>query len=205
MDSSYRHALAAGAALLVSHGGSETASAATDFRTTTSSQSGESIDVLFAPVADATELVSVSDGSVYTGEGASLVVSAITDGNQIIPLTGSISGGFAVTRSLFDMTLDDFTAFPAQAIKGIRFSMAGAKRLLWFGDDSQRNPIYLHDPGAANSAVSWSRPLGARCSRGSPFALNFFADLMAKEFVFRTLRTSRSARARFPRRTQARP
>ena len=125
MDSSYRHALAAGAALLVSHGGSETASAATDFRTTTSSQSGESVDVLFAPVADATELVSVSDGSVYTGEGASLVVSAITDGNQIIPLTGSISGGFAVTQSLFDMTLDDFTAFPAQAIKGIRFSMAG--------------------------------------------------------------------------------
>ena len=125
MDISYRHALAAGAALLVSHGGSETASAATDFRTTTSSQSGESIDVLFAPVADATELVSVSDGSVFTGEGASLVVSAITDGNQIIPLTGSISGGFAVTQSLFDMTLDDFTAFPAQAIKGIRFSMAG--------------------------------------------------------------------------------
>jgi hypothetical protein len=125
MDISYRHALAAGAALLVSQGGSETASAATELRTTTTSQSGASLDVLFAPVPDATELVSVSDGSVFTGEGGSLVVSAITDGNQIIPLTGSIFGGFSITRSLFDMTQDDFTAFPAQTITGIRFTMSG--------------------------------------------------------------------------------
>jgi hypothetical protein len=125
LEIGYRHALVAGAALLVSHGGSETASAATEFRTTTTSQSGASLDVLFAPVADATELVSVSDGSVFTGEGGSLVVSAITDGNQIIPLTASIPGGFFNTLSLFDMTQDDFTAFPAQTITGIRFTMAG--------------------------------------------------------------------------------
>ena len=125
MDTSYRHALAAGAALLVSQGGSETASAATEFRTTTTSQSGTSFDVLFAPVPDATELVSISDGSVFTGEGASLVVSAITDGNQIIPLTASMSGGLHITQSLFDLTQDDFTAFPAQTITGIRFSVLG--------------------------------------------------------------------------------
>ena len=55
MENSYRQALVAGAALLVSHGASETASAATEFRTTTTSQSGASLDVLFAPVPDATE------------------------------------------------------------------------------------------------------------------------------------------------------
>jgi len=125
MENSYRQALVAGAALLVSHGASETASAATEFRTTTTSQSGASLDVLFAPVPDATELVSVSDGSVFTGEGGSLVVSVITDENQIIPLTASIPGGFFNTLSLFDMTQDDFTAFPAKTITGIRFTMAG--------------------------------------------------------------------------------
>lgn len=130
MDISYRHALAAGAALLVSHGCSDTASAATEVRTTTTSQSGESLDVLFAPVADATELVSISDGSVYTGEGFNLVVSAITDGNQIIPLTSPTNYPHGTTRSLLEMTQNLFTAFPEQTITGIRFSMTGGSGYL---------------------------------------------------------------------------
>jgi hypothetical protein len=46
-------------------------------RTTAISYSGANFDVLFDTVTDATQLVSISAGSVYTGESAGFDISAI--------------------------------------------------------------------------------------------------------------------------------
>lgn len=83
-----------------------------------------SFDVLFTPVQNATDLVSISAGSVYTGEAASLTIQAIASDDSPLTLFGPYSiNDFFQTVPLSTITNNAFTDFSAQDIKGLRFSI----------------------------------------------------------------------------------
>ena len=83
-----------------------------------------SFDVLFTPVQNATDLVSISAGSVYTGESASLTIQAIASDDSPLTLFGPYSmNDFFQTVPLSTITNNAFTDFSAQDIKGLRFSI----------------------------------------------------------------------------------
>jgi hypothetical protein len=82
-----------------------------------------SYDVLFTPVENATDLVSISDGSVYTGEGPSFTIQAIGTDDTIVDLFFEpIIYDFFQTKPLVDITSNTFTDFSPRDIKGLRFT-----------------------------------------------------------------------------------
>lgn len=108
---------------LVLAGSPPAAQSATIVRSLTTEVVGNgSFDVLFDPVADASQLVSISAGSVYTDEGGSMVISAILDNDSIVQLFSTPSLGFFSTDSLAFFTGNTFTAFSSPVtVKGLRF------------------------------------------------------------------------------------
>ena len=94
--------------------------------TMSSSDTTASFDVLFTPVENATDLVSISAGSVYTGEGAVLTIQGIASDNTTVTLFDSGTSGFLPffqTDPLSTITNDTFTDFSAREIKGLRFTL----------------------------------------------------------------------------------
>jgi len=118
---------AAGLLAAVSESGVRSAVAET-ITVTTTQQYGPtplSYDVLFTPIADATDLVSISAGSVYTGEGPSFTIQAIGSDDTTEDLfSESFIPDFFQTVSLASITNNTFTDFSAREIKGLRFTLA---------------------------------------------------------------------------------
>ena len=93
-----KRALTGAAGLLAAVSGASPGSAMAELVTVTTTQqySGTaspqgttaSFDVLFTPVQNATDLVSISAGSVYTGESASLTIQAIASDDSPLTLFG---------------------------------------------------------------------------------------------------------------------
>jgi hypothetical protein len=129
-----KRAVTAAAGLLAAVSGGSPGSAMAELVTVTTTQqySGTaspqgttaSFDVLFTPVQNATDLVSISAGSVYTGESASLTIQAIASDDSPLTLFGPYSmNDFFQTVPLSTITNNAFTDFSAQDIKGLRFSI----------------------------------------------------------------------------------
>lgn len=89
-----------------------------------------SYDVLFTPVESATDLVSISAGSVYTGEAGFLTIKAIASDDTLVNLfpQTSLNPWFS-TVSLSSVTNNTFTDFAAHDIKGLRFTLSNASGL----------------------------------------------------------------------------
>jgi len=83
-----------------------------------SSGSTASFDVLFTPIQDVTDLVSISAGSVYTGEGASLAIQAIASDDTTVTVFTDPLNPFFLNTSLSSVTNNTFTDFSAREIKG---------------------------------------------------------------------------------------
>ncbi|MFM7183148.1 MAG: hypothetical protein ACKO4Z_00030 [Planctomycetota bacterium] len=88
-----------------------------------SSGSTASFDVLFTPIQDVTDLVSISAGSVYTGEGASLAIQAIASDDTTVTVFTDPLNPFFLNTSLSSVTNNTFTDFSAREIKGLRFTL----------------------------------------------------------------------------------
>lgn len=90
------------------------------------SVTGGSFDVLFGtPVLDATDLVSISDGSVFTGEAGAFVISAILTDDQAVPLFSYTTpfADWSKNFTLAAITGNNFTDFVTPSpVKGLRFS-----------------------------------------------------------------------------------
>jgi len=118
---------AAGLLAAVSESGVRSAVAET-VTVTTTQQYGPtplSYDVLFTPIADATDLVSISAGSVYTGEGPSFTIQAIGSDDTTVDLFfDPFNSDFFQTVPLASITNNTFTDFSAREIKGLRFTLA---------------------------------------------------------------------------------
>lgn len=93
-----------------------------------SQMSGADYDILFPEIAGAVDLVSISAGSVNTGEFGSMTISAITTDNQAFTLfSRSFGSPFFATNPLVTYTGNNFTDFPVPTnIKGIRIDSSGA-------------------------------------------------------------------------------
>ena len=97
--------------------------AATILVVTDAAYSGSNYDVLFPTVKDATDLFSISSGSVNTGEFGSFTISAIFQDDQVFQVFSSgNTGQFDADRDLSFYTENDFTPFAAPSdVKGVRF------------------------------------------------------------------------------------
>jgi len=116
------HAVAASVGLLVAASGNLGLAGIIVERTTTISYSGEDFDVLFDTVTNATQLVSISAGSVYTGESAGFDISAIFSDDQTQSLFSGELFPILETVPLSDITDNIFTAFDVpKDVKGLRF------------------------------------------------------------------------------------
>jgi len=115
----------AGVAPGVAVAGITTITTTQEYSGTASSQgTTASFDVLFTPVQNATDLVSISAGSVYTGEASALTIEVIRADDSTIIVSGPISiMDFFQTVPLSDITNNEFTDFSEQEIKGLRFSI----------------------------------------------------------------------------------
>lgn len=86
-----------------------------------------SYDVLFTPVENATDLVSISDGSVYTGEAANLVIQAIAADDTTVDLFNTVGVSYLdpwfANVTLASLTNNTFADFSAREIKGLRFTL----------------------------------------------------------------------------------
>lgn len=84
------------------------------------------LDVLFDPIDNVSQLVSISAGSVATDEGGSMVISAILPNDSLVQLFSTSSTGFfSPNGSLASITGNTFTAFASPiTIKGLRFATA---------------------------------------------------------------------------------
>lgn len=94
---------------------------------------GADYQVFFPEVVDATELVSISAGTVNTGEFGSMVISAIyEDENNVdqyfqIFSSGNFGFPFFATNPLSNYTGNNFTPFDVPLdIKGLRIESSGA-------------------------------------------------------------------------------
>ncbi|MCW1923307.1 PEP-CTERM sorting domain-containing protein [Luteolibacter arcticus] len=80
-------------------------------------------EVIFSTTLTGVEqLVTISQGSVYTGEGAAFTISAILPGNQLVTLfqSGTVSAFLDIT--LAALTNNTFTAFGTPTdLLGLRF------------------------------------------------------------------------------------
>ena len=117
-------ALSAGVLLAVS--GASNARSDTIVEREVGAVSGDSVDVLFTPVSGATDLVSISTGSVETGEGGTLTISAITVYDQTVEFYSEIFPAYFSSRPLDSLTSNDFSAFPEADVKGLRLSVTTA-------------------------------------------------------------------------------
>lgn len=122
-------AVTAAAGLLAAVSGASPGSVLAELVTvTTTQQYGPtplSYDVLFTPIADATDLVSISAGSVYTGEGPSFTIQAIGSDDTTVDLFfDPFNSDFFQTVPLASITNNTFTDFSAREIKGLRFTLA---------------------------------------------------------------------------------
>lgn len=128
MKSNYRAAASAG--LLLSSACANLAPGATTVQTTVGPQAASnSFDVLFStPLTDVTQLVSISDGSVNTGEGATMKISAVLTNNQVVELFSKMETfPFFQTPTLTNFTGNVFTAFATpQDVKALRFTSTGS-------------------------------------------------------------------------------
>ncbi len=125
MKLNYR-ALASAALVLTSC--ANLAPAATTAQTTFGPQSASSsFDILFTtPILDATQLVSISDGAVFTGEGATLIISAIFTDNQTQQVFSQFQSNYLQNKTLSSVTGNTFTAFSLpKDVKGLRFLANG--------------------------------------------------------------------------------
>ena len=124
MKSNYRAAASAGLLLSAC---ANVGQSATTVQTTVGPQTASSnFDVLFSsPISSVSDLVSISDGSVYTGEGATLSISAILTNDQVVEIFSKFPSPFQnVTLSSF--TGNVFTDFATpQSIKALRFKSSG--------------------------------------------------------------------------------
>ena len=105
--------------------------AATTVQTTVGPQAASSnFDLLFTtPLTSVQQLVSISTGSVNTGEGATMTISGILPDNSLVQLFSKVSSPFQ-NVSLFTITGDVFTPFPIpQTVKGLRFTSTGPAAL----------------------------------------------------------------------------
>jgi hypothetical protein len=81
--------------------------------------------VLFTPIENAVDLVSISQGSVYTGEGPSFTIQAIgSDDTTVNLFFDSFNPDFFQTVTLASLTNNTFTDFSARELKGLRFTLA---------------------------------------------------------------------------------
>jgi hypothetical protein len=126
MKSNYRAAASAGLLLSacanVGHG-------ATTVQTTVGPHAASSnFDVLFStPLTSVTQLVSISEGSVNTGEGATMKISAVLTNNQVVEIFSKMEPfPFFQTPTLTDFTDNVFTPFATpQDVKALRFTSTG--------------------------------------------------------------------------------
>ena len=88
-------------------------------------QSGASYDLMFETVTSAKDLVSISQGSVFTGEGYSLTISAIKTDDQVIELYHDDIVSYFQTVQLNELTKNDYSEFPESDVKGLRISTSG--------------------------------------------------------------------------------
>jgi hypothetical protein len=124
-----KRAVTAAAGLLAAFAGANQGSATAELVTvTTTQQYGPtplSYDVLFTPIENATDLVSISAGSVYTGEGPSFTIQAIGSDDTTTDLFfDPFNPDFFQNVSLASITNNTFTDFSAREIKGLRFTLA---------------------------------------------------------------------------------
>jgi hypothetical protein len=123
-----KRAAVASAGLLSTVAGTGTGAAVAEIVTVTTTQqygpTPMSYDVLFTPVQSATDLVSISDGSVYTGEAASIAIKAITTNDTTIDLFPTTFMPAFQTKSLVSITNNAYADFAPQDIKGLRFTLS---------------------------------------------------------------------------------
>lgn len=88
---------------------------------------GRDVDVLFDPIDSVKDLVSISNGSVYTDEGGSMTISAILDNNSVVELFAASdlwAYGIFNNVDLATITGNNFTDLPTDSVvKGIRFTL----------------------------------------------------------------------------------
>ena len=120
-ETSKRHAAAASVGLLVAASGN-LGLAEIMVQRTVGAVSGANFDVLFDTVTDATQLVSISAGSVYTGEAAVFDISAIFSDNQTQSIFSASLDPWFESLSLSDVTGNSFAAFDVpKDVVGLRF------------------------------------------------------------------------------------
>ena len=115
------HAVAASVGLLVAASGN-LGLAEIMVQRTVGAVSGTNFDVLFDTVTDATQLVSISAGSVFTGEGGTFDISAIFSDSQTQSLFSKTIDSSYTTVALSDITGNSFTAFDVpRDVVGLHF------------------------------------------------------------------------------------
>jgi len=123
-----RVAIAATAGGLATASGAAVAAVTTVTTTQTFGPTPLSYDVLFTPIENATDLVSISEGSVYTGEAANLVIQAIASDNSTVDVFNNVGVSYLEpwfdTVTLASLTNNTFADFSAREIKGLRFTLS---------------------------------------------------------------------------------
>jgi hypothetical protein len=182
-QSSDKRNLMAATGLLAAAGvGSDAAVAAVTTITTSQSYGPTplSYDVLFTPIENATDLVSISAGSVYTGEAANLVIQAIASDDTTVDVFTNVGVNYLdpwfSTEPLASITNNTFTGFSARDIKGLRFTL--------LNDSGGPDPSLTLDPGTQLIFAVVPEPVA-----GALLACGLVAV-----FVGRTMRRRRSAR-----------
>lgn len=89
-----------------------------------------SFDTMFTTLTSVEQLVSISDGSVNTGEGSTMTINAILEDNSLVEIfRKSISPSppqMFQSVSLQSLTLNTFTPLSTpQNVKGLRFGFTG--------------------------------------------------------------------------------
>ena len=126
MKSNYRAAASAG--LLLSACANVGQSATTVQTTVGPQASSSNFDVLFStPISSVSDLVSISDGSVTTGEGATLSISAILTNDQVVQIFSKVPSPFQ-NQTLATLTGNLFSEFATpQDVKALRFMSTGGQ------------------------------------------------------------------------------
>ncbi len=124
MKPNFRAAASAGLLLSAAATGGD---AATMVQTTVGPHAaGSNYDLIFStPLTSVEQLVSISDGSVYTGEGATMTVSAVLTNDQVVQIYSTVPSPFQ-NVSLSSLTNNTFTPLASpQDVKALRFSSTG--------------------------------------------------------------------------------
>ena len=129
---------AAGLLAAVSDAGVRSAVAET-VTVTTTTQYGPtplSYDVLFTPIADATDLVSISAGSVYTGEGPSFTIQAIGSDDTTVdlffdPFNGAIDSTVKLSNLFSSAIGKVLVTTTSETLDFFNRSIAGPESTAW--------------------------------------------------------------------------